>query len=632
MKKHLICAIVLLTSLVVASAQDSDRKNLRRFNKAYTYATEGNNRKAIDLLQTVYKSNPDDINVAYNLGVCYLNMSGNPDSAMFYFNRVVELDNGEWSEARSTLMLAIARVKQLKYDFDGALEVYKEIESHDAEREFAEDIAREREICANAKLLVANPVKFNVKRLDDNVNCQFNDYRPVLSNDQNTLIFTSRRRNGTGVYFDDGEGEEMSYICYKENGKWSAAERLDDLFSSKGQATVTCISGNELYLVRDGNIYVSKKDSASGKWLRAENVGAPINSRDNEKYAYVTPDGSEMFFSSDREGGFGGYDIYHSYRLPNGLWGKPCNVGSSINTQYDEDSPVMHPTKRVLYFSSNGHNTMGGYDVFYSIQNTADSTFEVVQNFGYPINTPDDDLFFVPTSVKDMAYYASIQWNKGADKFTGYDIYEAEYDEPEVNKLVILSGVVFSENIADIKVTAECDGETIGRYVPNQETGKFVVIVEEGKSYTVIASNGKTERTAEVATNVGDSYYKLGHTVKLADFSFVEEEKKEAALAANIVEEQQPINSTVAKVTEDANGGYTVQVFSLRKPVNMKCVKSLDPDQINEYQYKDGWYVYSYGHYETYSGAKKVRDMIIETSPYIDAFVRKISSYDKFLK
>jgi len=599
---------------------------MRKFDKAYSYAAEGNNREAIDLLQSVYKSNPDDINVAYNLGVCYLNMSGNPDSAMFFFNRVLELDSEEWSEGRNTLMIAIARVKQLKYDFDGALDIYKEIEKHDAEREFAEDIAYEREICENAKALVAKPVKFNVTRLDDNVNSESNDYLPIISADQNTLVFTSRRKNNTRVVFDDGEGEELAFVSHKKNGKWSKAELIEGLFDANGQVTATSISGNELYLVRDGNIYVSVMDSASGEWQQAKKVGAPISSRGNEKYAYVTPDGSEMFFSSDREGGFGGYDIYHSYRLPNGQWGMPRNLGPSINSQYDEDAPVMHPNKRVLYFSSNGHNTIGGYDIFYTIQNVADSTFEVVQNMGYPINTPDDDLYFVPTSEKDMAYYASIRWNKGADKFNGYDIYEAEYEEPEVNKLVILSGVVKSEDISSVKVTAECDGEMIGRYVPNQESGKFVVIVEEGRSYAITASNGQFDKTVEVSTNVGDSYYKLGGAIKLEDFNFVEQE------VASVPEEQQPINSTVATVAEDDMGGYTVQVFSLRRPVRMECVKSLDPNQINEYQYKDGWYVYSYGHYETYAGAKKVRDLIIETTPYIDAFVRKISNYKKFLK
>lgn len=614
-----------------ALAQEMSRQNSRRFDKAYDFATEGNNRKAIDLLQVVYKAHPDDIDVAYNLGVCYLNMSGNPDSAMYFFNRVLELDTDEWSEARSVLMFAIARVKQLKYDFDGALDVYKQIEQHDDSRQFAQDIAREREVCANAKVLVANPVKLNVKRLPDKVNSAYNDYRPVVSSDLNTLIFTSRRKSDNSkLRFDDGEGEELSYISNKVNGEWTDAQRIKGLFTSKGQATATCcISGDELYIVRDGAIFVSTKDSASGEWQVAKSVGAPINGRHSERYAYVTPDGSEMFFSSNREGGFGGYDIYHSYRLPNGQWGKPRNLGPSVNSQYDEDAPVMHPNKPILYFSSNGHNTMGGYDVFYSIRSIADSTFEAVQNMGYPINTPDDDLYFVPTAEKDMAYYASIRWNKGSDKFSGYDIYEAEYDEPEINKLVILTGKVISGDITSVKVIAESAGETIGRYVPNAETGKYIIIAEEGKPLTVTVTNGSIDKSIDVATSVGDSYYKQGSTIKLDDISFVEQEQ---AAANAVVDEQQPINNTVAQVAEDGKGGYTVQVFSLRKPVNMQCVKNLDASQLDEYQYKDGWYVYSYGHYDTYSGAKKARDLIIETTPYIDAFVRKVANYNKYIK
>ena len=440
--RTLVLATMALCAINIY-AQEMSNAAEKKYKMAIQYAEESNNTKAISMLQDLYKSYPNNIDITYNLGLCYMNMSGNPDSALYFLNKTFQLDTEEWSEEKNELMIAIARVKQLKYDYDGALKAYKQVEQHDADKNWKETIERERFICENAKIMINNPVRLQIRRLSEKVNCTENDYRPIISDDMCTLIYTSRRKSHVRTRFQDGQNEERTYISTRAsiNDEWNEAELIEKLFSSKGQETATCLRDSELYIVRDGNIYISKLDTA-GTWQKAEKLAQPINSKFEEKYAYVTPDGTEMFFSSNRDGGLGGFDIYHSFRLPNGQWGIPKNMGNIINTEFDEDAPVKHPQKNILYFASNGHNTMGGYDIFYTIGNENDSTFEAVQNIGYPINTPDDDLFFVPTTQKDMAYYASIKWDSSEDEFTGYDIYEVEYDEPEVNKLVILSGII----------------------------------------------------------------------------------------------------------------------------------------------------------------------------------------------
>lgn len=618
----ILSVVALSLSCVNSYAQNMKSSDRKKFDAALQFAEESNNKKAIDLLQALYKSYPEDINVTYNLGLCYMNMSGNPDSALYYLNKTLKLDNDkDWTPEKTELHVAMARVKQLKYDYDGALKLYKKIEAKDPDTEFKELIAREKSICETAKIMMNNPVRLQVRRLGDNINCNENDYRPVISSDMQTLIFTSRRKNNVRTDFEDGQNEERSYISTRSSidEDWGEAEVIDGLFDRKGQETVTCLRDSNLYIVRDGNIYVSHLDTA-GVWQPAQELSSVVNSRSEERFAYVTPDGNELYFSSNREGGFGGFDIYRSFRLPNGQWGVPRNLGNTINTEFDEDAPVMHPTKNILYFASNGHNTMGGFDIFYSLASAADSSFEAVQNIGYPINTPDDDLYFVPAAKRDVAYYASIKWDNVGDEFTGYDIYEVEYDEPEINKLAILSGYVQSNNISDVNITALCDGEAIGRFVPNSQTGKFVIVVEEGKSYKIVADNGKMIKNIDVATNVGDSYYRLGHTISVDSISFLNEEL--AALTAQYAN----------KDSEDDNK-YTVQILSLRTPLDYaRLCKNLDKDSIIEYQYTNGWYVYSYGKYTSYREAKTSKGSIVESTPYSDAFVRRIANYKKFVK
>ncbi|MCQ2226930.1 MAG: tetratricopeptide repeat protein [Bacteroidales bacterium] len=626
MKKFLGIAIILGTLLTAATAnaQRLSRKNMRKFDLAYALAEESNNRKAIDLLQEIYKTNPDNIDVVYNLGLCYMNMSGNPDSALFFLEKTLKLDTDPWSDATSELKMAIARVKQMKYDYDGALKIYKQVERHDKEKIWAEAIEHERSICENAKVLITNPVRLEIEKLSDNVNSEFNDYRPVISADQNTIFFTSRRKNKVKEIFDDGENEEQTYVSNRqEDGTWSEATRIDGLFSSKGQVTATCVHDNELYIVRDGDIYISRRDSANGNWNKATTLGPTINSSSDERYAFVSADGSELYFSSNREGGFGGFDIYHSYRLPNGQWGIPRNLGSVINTEYDEDSPVMHAEKPVLYFSSNGHNSMGGYDIFFSIKNENDSAFQAVQNIGYPINTPDDDLYFVPTTEKDMAYYASINWDKKGQDFTGYDIYEVTYDEPEINTLAILSGHIKSLDVSGITVTALQDGEPIGRYTPNAETGKFVIIVEEDSEYTIeIQSDVKTEKIV-VSTHTGDSYFKLGHTIELDKIDFTEAEMA-AAQAAK--EKEKRSNGRPEYV--EGKTYYTVQILTLYD--TLKVDLDLDEDMIYHHKTPE-WHVYSYGVFDNLEDAREAQKLVGEKTPISDAFIRKLKSYDIFV-
>lgn len=605
----------------------------KRYKEALEFAKGTNNNTAIKILTELYNNHPNDIDISYNLGICYMNMSGNPDSALFYLNHVLDLDKDEWTDSRCELYMAIARTHQLKYEYDKAIEIYNLVEHHDAERNWIDLIARERDICKSAKDLIETPVKLEIKTIE-NINSEYDDYRPVISRDNKTLIFTSRKGNGTS-FFQDGQYEESCYQSKFDDNSWSKPEQIKGLFDEPNeQETATCIANNdtELYLCKDGLIYCSKKDTTTGKWLKAVELGEPINRTDSEcRYACVSEDGSEMFFSSNRAGGYGGFDIYHSYRLPNGKWGIPRNLGDNINSSYDEDAPILNNEESILYFSSNGHNTMGGFDIFYAIEKP-DSTFEVIHNIGYPINTPDDDIYFVPTAEKDMAYYASMKWN---NQSTGFDIYQVIYDEPEAQKLVIISGYIKANDLYDVTIHAEANGEQIGRFAPNRETGKFIVIAEAGGTYTITANDKERNIVQIISTKPCESYLKSGRLVQTADFDFLKTDNEdfgkgyETANNGN-TEVVQDANKRIANdIPSDGRKHYTVQIMSLRRPCSAEDTK-LEANQIHEFKYRDGWYVYTYGIFDNKSDARKAERKIKALGLYDDAFVRNIDQYKRF--
>jgi tetratricopeptide (TPR) repeat protein len=648
MKRRILCistiVLCVLTTLSVVAQEKLTGSEQKKYKTALSYARGTNNEMAIKLLTDLYMSHPDDINIVYNLGLCYMNSSGNPDSALYYLKKVDALDTDGWSDSRAELYIAIGRTYQLAYKFDEALKMYDVIEKNDTEKAWADMVQRERTTCRNALELMQVPVKLEIKTVGGEVNSRFNDYRPVLSVDNEMLIFTSRRGSGRSSDFEDGQFEEQIYMSTYKDGEWGKPRLLDDLFEESGlQEAATSLSNNgtELYLVRNGDLYVSILDTVNNEWSSADKLPSGINTQYEENYVCVIEDGQEMFFSSNRPGGQGGYDIYHCYRLPNGEWAKPTNMGDAVNTEYDEDCPIMHPTKRILYFSSNGHNTMGGFDIFFVPENPADSSYTAVMNIGYPINTPDDDLYFVPTAQKDMAYYASIKWND--KQSSGFDIYEVEYDEPEVDKMAVICSNILADDISAVRVRVEQSGESIGRFVPHRQTGRFVAIVEAGGEYVVTASDGVNDIERKVVTTVCNSYNKSGELVTIDPFDFrsvepvvgqqVASAEKLPAVKEEVSESDKVITGTdVASQIEDGKTYYTVQFMSLRKQCPMGKVYKLDRDKVIEFVYRDGWYVYSYGYFESLSEANNVKREIIKTTYYDDSFVRNVKNYKKFLK
>lgn len=254
-------------------------------------------------------------------------------------------------------------------------------------------------------------------------------------------------------------------------------------------------NGATLYIYKseedDGNIYMSNFQMGTG-WTEPLLVGSDVNSDENEYYANIAYHEKILYFTSDRKGGYGGKDIYYVKRLPDGTWGKAKNIGKPINTEYDEDVPYFHPDDRTMYFASNGHKSMGGYDIFFS-QLGEDSVWSEPVNIGCPINTSDDDHSYIASPDGERGYYAS----KNHGSIGVSDIYLVEYmkeedEKPELDlsAFAVLKGWAITEDnyIPDGFKVVMRDAESggfIAEAKPVIRNGSFVFIVPSDASYQV---------------------------------------------------------------------------------------------------------------------------------------------------
>ena len=306
---------------------------------------------------------------------------------------------------------------------------------------------------AGRQLLTGAAFAVNVTstNLGNIINGETSDLNAVFSGDGRIMIYTSVKR-------------DVNNIMYAENigGAWTKPKAITRQITTKNNFRPTYLSpdGTVLYLAEDdpfnSEIYISTANR--GRWSGATKLKKPVNSKMNETHASLSPDGKTLYFTSDRSGGLGDLDIYYSNLDEKGRWGKPVNMGSKINTIYNEETPFVSPDGNRLYFSSEGHEGMGGYDIYYFSLHEPGS--EPV-NMGYPVNTTDNDLFYVPGSNKYLGYYSHM----ASDGYGDRDIYSVEI-HPEV----MLRGEIIPDNSP-----------------ANIDTGRLLISIIDPDNYNTIS-------------------------------------------------------------------------------------------------------------------------------------------------
>jgi len=382
------------------------------------------------------------------------------------------------------------------HKFDEAIQSFTQFKSTlKAGDERIPEVDRYIKYCQNGKELVKNPVKVKIKNLGPVINSKYPDYVPAISADETVLVFTSRRNNTTGGKKDpqDNQYFEDIFISVKsDDTTWTTPQILAGSginTESHDAAVGLSPDGQELFIYKvtgkdGGDLYQSTL--VGSVWSAPKNLGPNINTAAWEPSASITSDEKVLFFTSDKKGGFGGRDIYMSKVQPNGEFGPAVNLGPKINTPLDEDAPFIHADGKTLYFSSKGHSSMGGFDIFYCTINTETGDINAEpKNIGYPINTSGDDVFFVWSADNKRAYFSSAREGGYGDK----DLYVLERDEAK-SELVVFKGTIMSCEKdkpvgGTILVTDLGTGKAVGIYTSNVTTGKYTVILPAGKNYAI---------------------------------------------------------------------------------------------------------------------------------------------------
>ncbi len=526
-KIKLLFSLGLLLSFNSLFSQDMEAI----FNEAEAYLDDENWTAAIKDYQQVFDAQPDNGNVQFKLGYCYLNLN-QPKKAILYLKEAVKKidakeveDNYDVTSAPLETYFYLGKAFHLDYQFQKSIDFLTLLKNQLSpdETNFLKKINQIIDWDKNGITLIKYPVKMNVTNLGDSVNSPYDDHSPVFSADESVLLFTSRRAGSVGgKLLDDNQYDEDIYITHRnDDGYWMKAKNIGAPVNTPNHdATIgLSVDGQTLLIYRDdngdGNIYFSNLEG--DQWSVPKKFPSPINSKARETDASLSADGQTLFFTSNRKGGLGGLDIYMSKKLPTGAWGIPQNLGPTINTPYDDEGPYIHPDGVTLFFSSKGHQSMGGYDIFFSMLNEKTGKWEEPTNIGYPINTTGDDVFYLPTPDGKRAYYASSQYDgKGRT-----DIYLISLPEAKEKELTVMSGYVIAgdgtvpQNMM-ITVTDVKTQEEVGVFTPNSKTGKYLFILKPGKTYDILVeADNYLYYSEKIEVKKGTAYQQIKRAIKL---------------------------------------------------------------------------------------------------------------------
>ena len=269
--------------------------------------------------------------------------------------------------------------------------------------------------CENGKEFVTSPGNFSIVNIGREINSEYEDYGPVLNENEDEIVFTTRRRedNLNENVFEDNKPYEDIFTARKTGGTWSYAKNLGPVVNTPYHESSVALSadGNTLFIFNDeggGDIFYSER-RPTGEFGPKIPLPGIINSSFEEKSISISKDEKTLYFSSNRPGGFGGLDIYKATKDSKGQWTNVKNLGPKINTDMDDDGLFIDYDDVTLFFSSKGRKGMGGYDVFKATFDPATNEWSEPVNLGYPINTPDDDIYFVITKDAKRAYYSSVR-------------------------------------------------------------------------------------------------------------------------------------------------------------------------------------------------------------------------------
>lgn len=483
-------------------------------------------------------------NVYYKTGLCYLNIMNEKSKALPYLKDAEKdiskrYDPFSFMEKNAPIetYYYLGKAYHLNEELDKAVEAYTTYQTSAHNKHTLQPIAAlSLAQVSVAKKMIADPKSFTISNVGNQINSAYDEYSPVVTLDESTMFFTSRRlrKDSTNKGFfsyEDGKLYEDVYVSYKDlkTGEWMEPEILGEISRDRkpetNEATISVSGDGQLLFVYkssegNGDIFVSEREGEGYSVPLSMGKGedhSDINTDSWETHATISADGRTLYFVSDRPGGLGGRDIYRSVKLPTGQWSKALNIGAPINTPYDEDAPFFHPDGKTLYFSSNGKNSMGGFDIFYSMNIEGDK-WSTPFNIGYPLNSVTDDIFFTTTADGQRGYFSSSKVGGIGEK----DIYTIDLKRKEQAQVAILKGYIdagadgkIPDGIVIWVTDITNDGEPV-EYKPNKRNGAYVFNLEPCHEYFVeYTRDDETFYETEMKVPCGSGYQEINKVITL---------------------------------------------------------------------------------------------------------------------
>lgn len=499
MTKYFLSSILLFVSFAAfAQTTDIAGSDIKTADEKFKAA---NYEEALTYYLDLLTEDPRNMTYNYRIGVCYLNTNINKGKAIPYLELVTRQPGYE-----PDAMFLLGRAYQFAYRFDDALTAYNKFKTAGkGKAENLADVDREIQNCYSAQELMKFPVNVSFENLGSSINSPFPEYSPFVPADESFIVYNTKRSDNGNLRQDDGSYFSTLSISRVSDGGYLKSKNIGaPLSSPDGNVEVAGMSPNGDYMILyyddalgTGDLYLSEMDKSKGAYKRSVKLDESINSKYYEIAATITNDGNTIYFASDRPGGYGGMDLYMAKRLPNGKWSAVQNLGPEVNTAFDEDYPSITADGKTLYFSSKGHTNMGGYDIFKATFNPETSAWANVVNLGYPINTPEDNSNF---RVSDNGRYGYISARRD-DGLGDLDIYRVTFNDIEPNYSVMNGQMKFTDEAKKpgysevfITVNETKTGELVGTYVPNGNTGRYVIILAPGiYSITIEAPGCETQ-------------------------------------------------------------------------------------------------------------------------------------------
>ncbi|PCJ82932.1 MAG: hypothetical protein COA57_12585 [Flavobacteriales bacterium] len=480
-------------------------------------------KQALSFYEKAQTFNPNNAELNLKIGNCYFYSHEKP-KAKKYFEKALKLD----PEVDPILDFYLGMVYQLEADYDKALKYYKKFKVSKKGEEYHKFTNEYIYSCRESPEKIKNHQRAWVDNLQQ-LNSPKDDFGPCISADGESMIFTSRKKNSHQPN-EFGEYDSEIYITELKKGKWLAPKNIGSPLNTEYDegAGAFAYDGQRLLMYKketdNFDIYESTLDGYNWTAPKLKMENLPFTDQQNETFACYEPLDIKVYYITDG-GSQGGKNIFMSglMRIANrrSAWGKGQSAGHKINTKFHDGSVYIHPDGRTMYFSSQGHRGMGGYDIYKATW--VEGQWTTPENLGYPINTPYDELFFAGTASGKHAYIAS---NRPGGK-GGLDLYKVTFWGPEKhvlvdsedyllasiaepikdvhieeavkvekNSLTVFKGIVIDHITkkpleSSIDITDNSNGEIIKETKSNKATGKFLLSLPSGKNYGIaVKKNG----------------------------------------------------------------------------------------------------------------------------------------------